>query len=46
MYWQETLVAVVFAGALFYMGSRMYKSIKAKKNHGCANCGEIELNKK
>jgi hypothetical protein len=44
---QEILVAVVFAGAVFYVGQLIYKSLQNKSAcaSGCGKCGAVDFQK-
>lgn len=45
---QQILVALLFAGALVYLGRILYQSFKAKSPgcaSGCGKCGAIDLSK-
>ena len=41
---QEILIYVILAGALAYVGYRIYDSVK--KKHACDKCGLMEAAKK
>jgi hypothetical protein len=44
---QQILVALVFAGALFYTGRLIYRSFRAKSAcaTGCGKCGAVDFKK-
>ena len=44
---QEILVAIVFAGAVFYVGQLIYKSVQSKSAcaSGCGKCGAVDFQK-
>jgi len=44
---QEILVGIVFAGAVFYVGQLLYKSVQSKSacTTGCGKCGAVDFQK-
>ncbi|HEX6890649.1 MAG TPA: hypothetical protein VF141_08150 [Chryseolinea sp.] len=44
---QEILVAIVFAGAVFYVAQLVYKSLQSKSAcaSGCGKCGAVDFQK-
>ncbi len=36
---QEVLIYIVFAGAIIFLGKRIYDQFMHKKKPGCADCG-------
>jgi hypothetical protein len=44
---QEIIVAIVFAGAVFYVGQLIYKSLQSKSacTTGCGKCGALDIQK-
>lgn len=44
---QEILVGIVFAGAVFYVGQLIYKSLQSKSacTTGCGKCGAVDFQK-
>jgi len=44
---QQILVLLIFAGAVVYVVSLLYKSFRAEKgcSSGCGKCGAVDFNK-
>lgn len=44
---QQLLIAILFSGALFYLGYKMYKTFTAKNSDcgGCGGCSKMDLEK-
>jgi len=44
---QEIIVGIVFAGAVFYVGQLIYKSLQSKSacTTGCGKCGAMDFQK-
>lgn len=44
---QEVIVGIVFAGAVFYVGQLIYKSLQSKSacSTGCGKCGALDIQK-
>jgi hypothetical protein len=47
MIFQQFLLALIFAGALFYLGRLIYKSFQAKSGcaSGCGKCSAVDFSK-
>ncbi len=44
---QEIIVGIVFAGAVYYVGQLIYKSLQSKSacTTGCGKCGVLDIEK-
>jgi hypothetical protein len=44
---QEVILGIVFAGAVFYVGQLIYKSLQSKSacTTGCGKCGALDIQK-
>jgi hypothetical protein len=44
---QQVIVFLIFAGAVFYIGRLLYRSLQAKSvcASGCGKCGAVDFNK-
>jgi len=44
---QEVIVGIVFAGAVFYVGQLIYRSLQSKSacTSGCGKCGALDFQK-
>lgn len=44
---QQIIVAIIFSGALAYVGNILYKSVRAKSacSSGCGKCGAVDFQK-
>jgi hypothetical protein len=44
---QEIIVGIVFAGAVFYVGQLVYRSLQSKSacTTGCGKCGALDIQK-
>jgi hypothetical protein len=44
---QEAIVGIVFAGAVFYVGQLIYRSLHSKSacTTGCGKCGALDVQK-
>ena len=44
---QEVIVGIIFAGAVFYVGQLVYKSVQSKSacTTGCGKCGALDVKK-
>ncbi|HEY5917194.1 MAG TPA: FeoB-associated Cys-rich membrane protein [Chryseolinea sp.] len=44
---QEVIVGIVFAGAVFYVGQLVYRSLQSKSacTTGCGKCGALDIQK-